>query len=87
MKIARVQEAISRQLKEAEKNSNQSHVNAVGGKNSSGAWNARGSRNVDGARNASVARGGKKPKLEGEDISGETRVAQYVTKLAGSVGK
>lgn len=79
-----MQEAISRQLKETEKNSNQSHVNAVGGKNSSGTWNARGSRNVDGA---SVASGGKKPKLEGEDISGETRVAQYVTKLAGSVGK
>lgn len=46
---------------------------------------------MDGARNAGVARGGKKPKLfwvvEGEDISGETRVALYVTKLVRSVGK
>lgn len=29
LKIARVQEAVSRQLKEMEENSNQSHVNAV----------------------------------------------------------
>ena len=75
LKIARPQEAVSRQLKEMDQNSNQSHVKAVGGKKSDGAWNtreartgdgswnARGARNVGGTRNAGGARGGKKPKI------------------------
>ena len=91
LKIARAQEAVSRHLRETEQNSNQSHVNAIGGKNSGGAWNARGARNVGGAWNARGAKGGKKPKIcfgcGGKDISREIRAAQHVTRPAGSVGK
>ena len=57
LKIARAQEAISRQLREMEQNSNPSHVNAIGGKNSKGAWNSGGEWNARGAT------GGKKPKI------------------------
>ena len=70
LKIARAQEAVSGQLKEMEQNSNQGHVNAVGGKNSGGAWNSRGgawnahgSRNAGGVWNARGAKGGKRPKI------------------------
>ena len=63
LKIARAQEAVSRQLKEMEQNSNQGHENAVGRKTSGGAWNARGARNLGGAWNARGANGGKRPKI------------------------
>ena len=75
LKFARAQKAVSRQLKEMDHNSNESHVNAVGGKKSDRAWNAREARvgkgsfrarcarNVGGARNAGGTRGGRKPKI------------------------
>ena len=63
LKIVRAQEAVSRQLREMEQNSNQSHMNAIGGKNSGGVWNARGVRNVSGTWNSCGAKGGKKPKI------------------------
>ena len=73
LKIAKAQVAVCRQLREMEQNSNQGHVNAVGGKNSAGAWNARGTRNVSGAWNARGTKGGKKPQFvlvaAGRDIS------------------
>ena len=62
LKIARAQDAVSRQLRKTEQNSNQGHVNAIGEKNSGGAWNACGARKVGGARNARGAKRGKKPK-------------------------
>ena len=46
-----------------EQDSNQSHVNAIGGKNSGEPWNARGARKVGGTWNARGAKGGTKPNI------------------------
>ena len=63
LKVGRALEAVTRQLKEMEANSNSSQVNTVGGKNAARGRNAGGARNVGDVRKAFGGKKIKKPKI------------------------